>query len=578
MKALEPLVRLIEGGAGAILWTGRSPRDLDRDEDGQIRPLLEGLRRLLWARLRMVLMTFSRATGLVWDTPEIRNAGLRDTVEAALRAHRLADIGTDIPRFFRSAWVLLRTPGGRSPEGVPLRFALLVEFAQHLFPCAASSSGAEERAAAEWIQLLGTSLALRQNGHALILYAPDEGMLDAQVRAALRRVRLPQPDREAKRRFLDAALPLYPNAHLNGLQPETVATLTANTPNWSLEGLLRQSHLRRELITVRHLIARRSEDVLSISEGMLSPLEENVSELHGETIAHAWRLLERIAEGLRRGDPQTPHNVLLAGAPGFGKTELARRVAAEAGVNAYRIHSPKHGIVGETERRARLLFDILMEWAPNVGFADEITEMLTTERPEYDLDAGASRAVIGALLAYLGDENRRGRTLFLAATNVPWRMSDALRSRFIVIPVLRPPEHDYPGIVATLARRIGGQTVAPDDRRIEEAARIFFEKGCSPRHILGALANTRLLCGRLQEDEILQAAHDFCGDTGYASAIYADLWAIKLTTSKAFFPWHGRPDYPLPEYLKEIVDPRSGEVDHTALDRRLNALRPQAKV
>jgi hypothetical protein len=234
--------------------------------------------------------------------------------------------------------------------------------------------------------------------------------------------------------------------------------------------------------------------------------------------------------------------------------------------------------VGETERRADLLFRILDEWAPNVAFADEVTELLTTERPEHDLDSGASRAVIGALLSYLGQESRRGRTVFLGASNCPWRMSDALRARFTVIPVLMPLKEDYPGMLSSLVRRTAGVELAPDDAQLRAAAQIFFGKGASARHMGTALSNTYLRLGRLGPQEVLNAADDFCGDTGYHSAVYADLWAIKLTTSKSFFPWHGRQDYPLPGYLKGIVDLSSGEIDREALERRIRELQPHAKV
>lgn len=431
----------------------------------------------------------------------------------------------------------------------------------------------------EWVRLLSTSLALRRHGHLFILHTPDEGQLDPQTRASLEPVRLPYPTRDQKARFIEVLSSIYSRASFsNGLDRTTAAYLSANTPNWGLETLLRRSHLTREPVSAHHLITRRAADVTAISEGMLTPMEEDPPELFGHTVHHAWQLLERVAWGLRQGDPRTPHNILLAGAPGTGKTELARRLAKAAGVNCYRINSPKAGIVGETERRAELVFRILDEWAPNVAFADEVTELLTTERPEHDLDAGASRAVIGALLAYLGNESRRGRTLFLGASNCPWRMSDALRGRFIIIPVLMALEEDYPQIVAGLARRIAGLEVEPEDANIQEAARIFCTKGASPRHIGTALANTCLRLGRLGPADVLEAARDFCGDTGHNSAIYADLWAIKLTTSKSFLPWYGRRDYKLPKYLEGIVDPASGEIDHEALECRIEELRPQAKV
>lgn len=583
MRALDPLFKVIGHGGLAVLWTGRSPRDLDVDDDGKIRPLLEGLRRRLREQLGMVLLPYSKATGLVWDSPELGEQGIRNLVEAGLRAHELHDLGApggNLAPFMAAVWQFLRTPSsGTWPDGRPLRFAFLAEFADHLLPHDHAAASDDDLATIEWVRLLSTSLALRRHGHLFIVHTPDEGQLDPQTRAGLERVALPYPNRDEKVAFLVALGSTYAQARFtDGLDRSTAAYLSANTPNWGLETLLRRAHYTGEPVRAEHLIARRATDVAAISEGMLTPMEEDPPQLYGRTVQHAWELLERVANSLRQGDPCTPHNILLAGAPATGKTELARLLAAQAGVNCYRMNSPKAGIVGETERRADLLFRILNEWAPNVAFADEVTELLTTERPEHDLDAGASRAVIGALLAYLGNETRRGRTLFLGASNCPWRMSDALRGRFIIIPVLMPLEEDYPGIIAGLARRISGLEVPPDDGNIHEAARIFFRKAASPRHIGTALGNTRVRRGRLEPEDVLEAARDFCGETGRNSAMYADLWAIKLTTSKSFLPWHGRPDYKLPEYLAGIVDPASGEIDHEALERRIEALRPQAKV
>lgn len=583
MKALDPLFRVIANGGFAVLWSGRSPRDLDVDADGRIRPLVEGLRRRLREQLGMVLLLYSKATGLVWDSPDLRHNGVGNLIEAGLCAHELLDLGApggNLAPFMAGIWRFLRSPSGGSwPDGRPLRFAFLAEFAEHLLPRDHSAASDDELATMEWVRLLSTSLALRQHGHLFIVHTPDEGALDPQTRAGLERVRLPYPNRDEKAAFLEALSSTYTQATFsNGLERTTAAYLSANTPNWGLETLLRRSHTTGEPVSSEQLIARRAADVAAISEGMLTPMEEDPPELYGQTVHHAWQLLQRVAGGLRQGDPRTPHNILLAGAPATGKTELARRLAKAAGVNCYRINSPKAGIVGETERRADLLFRILNDWAPNVGFCDEVTELLTTERPEHDLDAGASRAVIGALLAYLGNESRRGRTVFLGASNCPWRMSDALRGRFIIIPLLMALEEDYPEIVAGLARRIAGLEVEPENVNIQEAARIFSAKGASPRHIGTALANTCLRLGRLEPADVLEAARDFCGDTGRNSAVYADLWAIKLTTSKGFFPWHGRPDYKLPQYLEGIVDPASGEIDHEALERRIEELRPQAKV
>src|SRR5690606_17569467 len=116
---------------------------------------------------------------------------------------------------------------------------------------------------------------------------------------------------------------------------------------------------------------------------------------------------------LLRGESSMPGAVLLAGSPGSGKTDLALLVAARASVSAYEMHSPKAGIVGETERRTRLQQSLLAQFQPNVAFIDEITEAFPMQRSDFDGDSGASRAVMASLLSALSDEGRRGRSLLV---------------------------------------------------------------------------------------------------------------------------------------------------------------------
>lgn len=585
---LDSLVTYIHhNGGGVVLWSGRDPMDLEVDEDGSIRPLLEILRRLLREQWAAVVLSYSPSTGLVWDTPDLQRFGVRQGVLAALQAHKLIQPnggqvgGPD--QLMQGVWTLLQTPPGtRWPDGKDLRFALFLPFSEHLVPADTTQASDDKVRTTEWVWLLATSLAIRQFGHTLILYTPDEGLIAPRVRAVVPLFRIPQPDREAKARFIkNARERLYPNAVWEGdLDDSGVAYLTANTPNRSIEALLRRSHVSRCPIRADELIHMRLKDVESIAEGMLTPLEERDVTLRGHTIEHVWDILRRIAEGLRRGDPRTPANILLAGAPGVGKTDLACRLAREAGVPCYRVSSPKSGIVGETERRSALLFRLLDEWAPSVAFIDEFTETFPTDRPEHDLDAGASRAVLGAMLAFLGDKKRRGRTVFLAATNLPWRLSQALLSRFIIIPVLMPARDEYPAILATLiAQATGGQAPSPDEPWLRTAADIFYEKMASPRDMYKALDNAHLMADRLGPQEVIQAARDLRQPPiSRWSCIYSELWAIRACSCRAFLPWAKRPGLPLPDHLKDIVNPETGEIDEERLETRLRELQPFARV
>jgi hypothetical protein len=243
------------------------------------------------------------------------------------------------------------------------------------------------------------------------------------------------------------------------------------------------------------------------------------------------------------------------------------------------MHSPKGGIVGETERKCRLQYTALREWTPNVAFIDEITEAMPLQRSDFDGDSGASRAVAAAMLTALSDESRRGRSLIIATTNCPWRMGAAMRSRFTLIPVLHPLCEDYPAIILAIARRTSGTTLDQADKGIGLAADLFYQKGANPRHIRAALSNALLLHGELNPETVLFAAHDLCASQDMASAIYSDLWAIKACSSRSFLPWSEKPAaYALPTHLRGIVDPASGEVNQGELEKSLEALRPHANL
>jgi cell division protease FtsH len=71
---------------------------------------------------------------------------------------------------------------------------------------------------------------------------------------------------------------------------------------------------------------------------------------------------------------QIPHGVLLAGAPGTGKTMLARAVAGEADVPFFSISASEfvEMIVGVGASRVRDLFDQAKQAAPSIIFIDEI--------------------------------------------------------------------------------------------------------------------------------------------------------------------------------------------------------------
>jgi hypothetical protein len=145
---------------------------------------------------------------------------------------------------------------------------------------------------------------------------------------------------------------------------------------------------------------------------------------------------------------------------------------------------------------------------------------------------------------------------------------------------LHPLAEDFPGILASIAQQVKPGTVLdPQDTNIREAANIFYEKGANPRHIRAALSTAVLLQGDLAPRSVLFAAQDLCSSADLTSAVYADYWAIWCCSSRSFFPWATDPSaYPFPKHLLDVVNPTTGEVRMSELNRRIEELRPYANL
>lgn len=258
---------------------------------------------------------------------------------------------------------------------------------------------------------------------------------------------------------------------------------------------------------------------------------------------------------------------------------MALSFGQEAGLNTFEIHSPKGCLVGETERRAALQWRLLKDFAPNIGVIDEITEAFPVSRSDTNLDSGASSAVVAQLLTALSDVSRAGKSVLIATTNIPQRMGTALQSRFTVVPVLSPVREDYLGILVSLGQAIDPEAkLRLEDADLRSAAELFYEKRCMPRVIRGMLVSSLSLNDEpLRPGLILESARNAFETTSRdrASIEFADLFSIKLTSDWRYLPWANEPEaFPYPDYLKDIVRPKTGAIDFDALNARLAALKP----
>ncbi len=595
---IDPILDAYRAGHQTLLVSGRSMFDLHINERGELRPLRNTLIRRVRDELGMGTLVFNLALGprWIWDAFDANQRrefeSKLDTARIPLQQEVRNNIRGRAPheRAFDLLTAIQQTVE-RGAEIPPIM--VLFEFGEDLVP------DSERGAMNDWIMQMNELLALmgsdylrRRHPFLMILTGTPERM-DRRAVSSLQPVNLPQPERDEKLEFIRAlrAMPHLAGASFEaGLDDGAVANLTARTPNQSLEEAFLESSRTGRPVTHIRIVERKRADVVSLSESTLNLLDvERVRgiKLVGRTVERVLALLQAWAAGLKAGDPHTPMNVLLAGAPSSAKTDLALLTALLSQTPAYSLISPKGSLVGQTELRVRLQFRIFKELSPAFGVIDEITESFQMERGSMNLDSGASAAVTAEMLNALSDSSRAGRTLLIATTNCPWRVGSAMASRFMYVPVLSAVEEDYPEILcAIISNLLPEVDWDPTSSAVRTAAELFFRKGSSPRVIRTIVSSKIATNGGCQSEQLLQQAAADCAPQhprDRAGAEYADLYAISVCSDFAMLPWYGRiTDYPIPRYLQGIVSDQisaeEGHIDQDRLTQRLEELKPHVNV
>ncbi|MCK4937269.1 MAG: CDC48 family AAA ATPase [Methanosarcinales archaeon] len=121
-----------------------------------------------------------------------------------------------------------------------------------------------------------------------------------------------------------------------------------------------------------------------------------------------------------------PLGVLMHGAPGTGKTMIAKAVANESGANFYSIAGPevmsKH--YGESEQKIREIFEEAASNAPSILFFDEL-DAIASKRSESTGEL--ERRVVAQLLTMMDGVEDRGQVMVIGATNRVNAIDPALR-------------------------------------------------------------------------------------------------------------------------------------------------------
>ncbi|KAM7201167.1 mitochondrial inner membrane i-AAA protease supercomplex subunit YME1 [Naviculisporaceae sp. PSN 640] len=153
------------------------------------------------------------------------------------------------------------------------------------------------------------------------------------------------------------------------------------------------------------------------------------SDVHG--CDEAKEELQELVDFLKNPDKfnslggKMPKGVLLVGPPGTGKTLLARAVAGEAGVPFFFMSGSEFDevYVGVGAQRVRELFAQAKAKSPSIVFIDEL-DAIGGKRNQRD--ASYVRQTLNQLLTELDGFEQNSGVIFIAATNFPQSLDQAL--------------------------------------------------------------------------------------------------------------------------------------------------------